>query len=142
MEGQSKRRRTNLPSWNVGMIEQFLEVFEGFPVLWDLKLPEYHCGDHRESALQAMRVQLQEKDISVPSEEILKAKIKSIRATFRAELAKINQSRNKSSGAGVGEVYKPKLAWFNKANSFLNEVTSYRSGKSNLQENEVSLSTP
>lgn len=38
----------------------------------------------------------------------------------------------KKSGAGTDSLYKPKLIWFNRANTFLNEVTSTRESSSNL----------
>lgn len=55
----------------------------------------------------------------------LRLKIKSIREVYRQEIAK-------KSGAGTDSLYKPKLIWFNRANTFLNEVTSTRESSSNL----------
>lgn len=60
----------------------------------------------------------------------LRLKVKSICDVYRQEIAKIN--RSKKSGAGTDSLYKPKLIWFNRANTFLNEVTSKRESSSNL----------
>lgn len=60
----------------------------------------------------------------------LRLKIKSICDVYRQEIAKIN--RSKKSGADTDSLYKPKLIWFNRANTFLNEVTSTRESSSNL----------
>jgi hypothetical protein len=46
-------------------------------------------------------------------EKQLKSKIKTIRDVYRHEIAKIE--RNQKSGAGIEELYSPKLLWFNSA---------------------------
>jgi len=46
-------------------------------------------------------------------EKQLKSKIKTIKDVYRHELAKTERSQK--SGAGIEEVYSPKLLWFNSA---------------------------
>ena len=62
-------------------------------------------------------------------ERQLKSKIKTIKDVYRHELAKIERSQK--SGAGIEEVYSPKLLWFNSAH-FFREVLSTRKSQSNL----------
>ena len=62
--------------------------------------------------------------------EDLKSKIKSIRSRYGAELGKIR--RSETSGAGVHDVYKPRLFCFAQADPFLRTVTQPRDSSSNL----------
>jgi hypothetical protein len=57
-------------------------------------------------------------------------KIKSIKNVYRQELLKIEKLKKKS-GVGADDVYKPKLAWFKRADIFLKNVSS-RTTTSNL----------
>ncbi len=136
MSKNSQKKHVPAVKWSVPTIETFFDLFEAFPSLWNSKCEEYHLTDHKDSDYKALVVALSKKNINV-SEEQLKAKIKSLRTTYRSELSKIKIS--KKSGAGTDETYVPKLAWFAKADKFLNEVTSYRISKSNLETNEVSI---
>jgi hypothetical protein len=62
-------------------------------------------------------------------EKQLKSVIKTTKDVYRHELAKIERSQK--NGAGIEEVYSPKLLWFNSAH-FFREVLSTRKSQSNL----------
>jgi hypothetical protein len=62
--------------------------------------------------------------------DCVRKKIKMIKTVYSQELNKIMKS--KKSGAGTNDLYKPKLVWFEKADSFLRSVTATRPSKSNL----------
>jgi hypothetical protein len=62
--------------------------------------------------------------------ELVRKKLKAITTAYRQELAKITKS--KKSGAGTDDVYKPKLAWFEKADSFMRGITVTRTSTSTL----------
>ncbi|XP_054259915.1 uncharacterized protein LOC128984603 [Macrosteles quadrilineatus] len=74
--------------------------------------------------------------IAVPDLAFLRARIKTIKTTYRSELSKVNDS--KKSGASTEEIYVPKLQWFTLADSFLREVAITRNSKSNLDTQTTS----
>lgn len=116
--------------WNANNINQFLEIYENFPILWNIKLKEYLDTKLRDSAFDKLSEKLKADglvgDMTVKQ---LKAKIKSIKDAYRQELAKIEKS--KKSGTGTDDIYCPKLVWFGKAD-FLREIISTRVSTSNL----------
>ncbi|XP_050362097.1 uncharacterized protein LOC126781244 [Nymphalis io] len=69
------------------------------------------------------------------TEADIKNKIKSIRTMYRRELLLIIKS--KKSGAAPDDVYKPRLNWFNQADSFLRAVTVARESISSSDINEI-----
>ena len=71
--------------------------------------------------------------------ELLKKKIKSLRDAYRLEVNKIK--RSKKSGAGTEDIHKPKLIWFEKADSFWRNVASGRESSSNLVSSQVAYRT-
>ena len=81
----------------------------------------------RERALRNMLDDLSLPGLTVPD---LKAKIKTVRTRYIAELAKIRTSER--SGAGYGDIYRPRLFWFNTADAFLRVVSTPRQSSSNL----------
>lgn len=119
--------------WNVNDIVDFLNIYEDYPILWNIKHPDYSNSKLKDEFLSQLYNQLAEKGL-VEGFDIkqLKAKIKSIKDVFRQELNKIE--RSKKSGSGTEDIYKPKLAWFKTA-SYLSEVMSTRKTTSNLVSN-------
>lgn len=115
--------------WNNDDIFQFLDVYEQYPILWNIKHKDYLNRNLKISNFEKLKNNLSSIGLVVDSDQ-LRLKIKSIRDVYRQEIAKIN--RSKKSGAGTDSLYKPKLIWFNRANTFLNEVTSTRESSSNL----------
>ncbi|XP_046674615.1 uncharacterized protein LOC124363410 [Homalodisca vitripennis] len=65
----------------------------------------------------------------------LRARIKAIKSTYRAEVLKVRES--KTSGAGAKDVYKPKLAWFAVADLFMGDVVITRKPKTNLHFKDI-----
>lgn len=68
----------------------------------------------------------------------LKKKIKVLRDSYRLELNKVKHSRK--SGAGLDDVYKPKLVWFTVADSFWRNGVSGRESTSNLDISTAEMS--
>lgn len=74
---------------------------------------------------------LQEQSIVVTDIPFLRSKIKSIKTTYRQERIKVEES--KASGKGTDDLYVPKLAWYDLADSFLRVVVVTRTSTSNLK---------
>lgn len=116
--------------WNINNIVEFLNVYQQYPLLWNIKDKDYCNTKLKGEIFQRLYNELNEKQlIGGMDVKQLKAKIKSIKDVYRQELHKIEKS--KKSGCGTEEVYSPKLAWFNEAN-YLAEVLATRSSESNL----------
>lgn len=106
-------------------IIHFIEEYERFPCLWNKADPAYRNRVKRDAAEQQL----------LPSSGLanikeLRAKIRSIRGTYNQEVAKIKQSMG--TGTGGKNVYKPKLVWFEQANSFLRHNYDDSDSQSNL----------
>ena len=121
--------------WSSDTIIKFLEIYKSYEVLCDVSDKNYFKKNAREHNFRKLFLQLQNAgpEFQFPDEETLKRKIKSIKDCYRIELNKIK--RSKKSGAGTNDVYKPKLAWFSKADVFLRNVASGREFSSNLVGN-------
>jgi hypothetical protein len=91
---------------------KFLENYQMYPCLWDRSHQDYKSRLKRESAEEEL-LPLS----GFPSVKELRAKIRSLRGTYNQEIAKIKASIR--CGATGDDVYKPKLAWFYFADSFL-----------------------
>ncbi|XP_025407496.1 uncharacterized protein LOC112681462 [Sipha flava] len=116
--------------WNTSNIIQFLNVYQQYHLLWNIKDKDYCNTKLKNEIFQRFYNELNENQlIGEMDVKQLKARIKSIKDVYRQELHKIEKS--KKSGSGTEEVYSPKLAWFNEAN-YLSEVLSTRNSKSNL----------
>ncbi|XP_055912129.1 uncharacterized protein LOC129946113 [Eupeodes corollae] len=91
----------------------FLEAYERQECLWDTSLDSYKNKGDRDQAYMAII-----KELNVPSLTVhdIKLKVKGIRTTYTKELRILNAHKK------MGKPYKPKLFWFNKANSFLKNV--------------------
>nr|CAI5825500.1 unnamed protein product [Callosobruchus analis] len=66
--------------------------------------------------------------------ERIKNKIKSIRTTYKLELNSTLKA-NKSE-AGTHDLYKPKLFWFEQADTFWRSVSAAKESQSNLVSNK------
>lgn len=119
-----------LVKWSVDNITAFLECYEKHELLWNIRHVDYVNKQKRESAIMKLKVELGELGVQVPDLGFLRARIKAIKATYRNEVLKINES--KKSGAGTDEVYVPKLPWFSTADRFMSGVVITRGSKSNL----------
>jgi hypothetical protein len=84
----------------------------------------------KESAFQKLMKELRDDGFQDITLDILRKKIKIMKTVYRQELAKARKS--KMSGAGTEDLDKPKLSWYKKADSFLNDVTITRPSSPNL----------
>ncbi|XP_022907986.2 uncharacterized protein [Onthophagus taurus] len=99
--------------WNSN-ISKFLEIYENFPILWNIKLKNYHDTKLRDAVFEKLTEELKAEGlVEDMTPKQLKSKIKSIKDAYRQELAKIEKS--KKSGMGTDDIYTPKLIWFGKA---------------------------
>ncbi|GFW86221.1 MADF domain-containing protein [Trichonephila clavipes] len=111
--------------WNANNISLFLQLYQQFPALWNIKDKNYCNKSLRDTVFKQLMSELEENQLlGHMDNKQLKAKIKSIKDVYRTELNKIEKS--KKSGCGVDDVYVPKLTWFNEA-CFLSEVSATRS---------------
>ena len=76
-------------------------------------------------------------DLNLPGLALadLPKKIKTIRTKYAAELTKIKKSER--SGAGSGDVYKPRIFWFDIADSFLRSGRQTKTSSSNLKVRHI-----
>jgi hypothetical protein len=128
----------SVPKWNSNEIAKFLEIYETYEILWNIRLYDYSNKNKRESAFQKLMKELRDDGFQDITLEILRKKIKTIKTVYRQELAKVQKS--KRSGAGTEDLYKPKLSWYKKADSFLNNVTAMRPSSSTLVSKIISFS--
>jgi hypothetical protein len=84
----------------------------------------------KEAAFIELRVEMKSGGLEMSTIPQLKKKINVLRDSYRQELNKVKHSRK--SGAGLDDVYKPKLIWFTVANSFSRNGVSGRESASNL----------
>ena len=94
--------------WSTDHTSTFLEIYQRYDVLWDIKNPQYLSKTIRDTKLEDLKTKLTAIGIYAPTTEFLRKKIKSLKNVYRQELSKIENSRK--SGAGVDEVYKP-VGW-------------------------------
>ncbi|KAF5301753.1 hypothetical protein FQR65_LT08735 [Abscondita terminalis] len=115
--------------WNTRGIVEFLNIYEQYPILWNIKDKNYSNTNIKDDIFKNLVEKLNEKQLTVGMDvKQLKTKIKTIKGVYRQEINEIEKS--KKSGCGTEEVYTPKLAWFKDAN-FLAEVVVTRSSHSN-----------
>lgn len=116
--------------WTVANISLFLQVYQKFPALWNIKDKNYANKSLRDTLFKQLMAELEENQLlGEMDEKQLKSKIKSLKDVYRTELCKIEKS--KKSGSGTDDIYVPKLSWFNEA-SYFSEVMAVRSSTSNL----------
>ncbi|XP_046973937.1 uncharacterized protein LOC124540412 [Vanessa cardui] len=116
--------------WSDNIMSRFLELYQQYECLWNNNTEVYKNRDARESAIQKIINELNLK----MTEADIKNKIKSIRTMYRRELLLIIKS--KKSGAAPDDVYRPRLNWFNQADSFLRAVTVARESISSSDIND------
>ncbi|XP_018012707.1 uncharacterized protein LOC108669808 [Hyalella azteca] len=114
--------------WSPDDIELFLETFQKYELLWNVRHKDYSNKTKRETSHGKLKEDLICQGLIVPDVTFLRARIRNIRSTYKVELTKVISS--KSSGAGT-DVYTPKLLWFKTADSFLNDVVVPRKSQSN-----------
>ncbi|CAI6354101.1 unnamed protein product [Macrosiphum euphorbiae] len=96
---------------------EFLEEYQRYPCLWDKSMPDFKNRIKRDHAEE----QLLKITSGINNVKELRQKIRNIRCTYNQEVAKIKSSMR--TGSGSSTVYKPKLAWFSFADSFLKKTS-------------------
>ncbi|XP_068085354.1 uncharacterized protein [Anabrus simplex] len=124
--------------WSKVAIDVLIEAYSRESCLYNNKSPSYHNKHARHVAMENVREALKEIRPSTTNGDIIN-KMKSLRTTFVAELNKVNNS--KKSGAGMDEVYKPSIWYFEKL-MFLKDYVQPRKGTSSaaLSINKVNNS--
>lgn len=111
--------------WDANDIVRVLKIYQNFPLLWNIEFKGHAGIKLKEETFKKFTEQLDSggllREMTVKE---LKAKIKSIKDVYRQEMTKIEVSCKKN-GKGAAGIYKPKLAWFDKAD-FLRNVVSTR----------------
>lgn len=97
--------------------QSFFQVYQSLPELWQVKSDVYKNKFKKNKAWETLLVGYKEID-SEATVEKLKAKINSIRTTYRRELKKFNDSVR--SGAGEDDVYVPSI-WYISCLDFLKD---------------------
>nr|KAF7394464.1 hypothetical protein H0235_017059 [Vespula pensylvanica] len=116
------------------MTYTFLDLYQTEPILYNPTLDEYRDRDMRAAAAQRISEALNIDGFG-PKEVILK--FKNLRSSYCQELKKIADSQR--SGRSTDEIYKPKVVWFTKMNSFIRPFVQQRETQSNvmLQRNNI-----
>lgn len=99
-----------MEKWGTKLTIKFLKKYREHRCLWDFNDPDYKNRVERTKALQDIVTCMALNNFDIRSANV---KIKALRSTYLHEKRKIR----KSSKTGV--VYKPKLAWYPLADSFL-----------------------
>ena len=116
--------------WDGEDIIKVLEINRGYDVLWDPSNPLYMKKNAREYQFSKLMEELRQSNVDFDDAETLHKKLKSFKDVYRSERNKVIKSMK--SGAGTDDIYKPKLAWYDKADAFLKKVVSSRESSSNL----------
>ena len=124
------KRNYSVMKWSNADIVNFLDIFRNFECLWNTSHPQYCIRNAREASLKKLMQELSAAGVETANVEALKKKIKNIKDSYRMEVNKVKKSIK--SGMGTDEVYTPKLAWFEQADSFWSKVVSGRESSSNL----------
>lgn len=114
--------------WHQTHMAPFLEAYRAHPCLWDAGCSGYGDRNLRDKALAQIVADMNVPDLTIGA---VRAKIKSVRSQYGAELQRIKDSER--SGTGVADVYKPRLFWFPQADAFLRPSLIPRASSSNLQ---------
>ena len=117
--------------WSRLAVENLIDAYKEETCLFNVKSPNYHNKHARKEALERIVTTLKDTRPSTTAAEIT-SKMKSLRTSFVAELNKIRQS--KKSGAGLEEMYKPTLWYFEKLH-FLRDHVLPRRGTCSAEVN-------
>uniref|UniRef100_A0A182MM29 MADF domain-containing protein n=1 Tax=Anopheles culicifacies TaxID=139723 RepID=A0A182MM29_9DIPT len=90
-------------------ITEFIEMYKGFPCLWQVNSKEYTDRMKRKLAYDALLTKYREVDKTATKEEV-KKKLYGLRSSYRREMIKMKKSIH--SGATLDDVYKPTLWYF------------------------------
>uniref|UniRef100_A0A0A9YIG4 MADF domain-containing protein n=1 Tax=Lygus hesperus TaxID=30085 RepID=A0A0A9YIG4_LYGHE len=106
---------TSLPSPRLDVL-QFLEEYKRFPCLWLRSDPDFRSREQRSEAYEYLLTRFNFQSIKE-----VKQKIRSLRGTYNQERSKVKKSMEFEIGSNDNDIkfYKPKLIWYDLADSFL-----------------------
>ena len=123
---------STLSKWRDEHTTKILKLYQDRPCLWNNQSEDYKDNLKKTKAYLEMIEDLAIEGLSI---DMLKAKIKALRTNYKKEYNKI--MRSEKSGAGIDDLYKPKLFWFYQADSFLRSVTIPRKSLSTKVSKET-----
>lgn len=100
---------------NSDVLQSFIEIYEGLPLLWNTSDPDYKNKIKRNAALTKL-LSIYEKIKPGATISDVRRKINTLRSNYRKELKRIEDS--KRSGAGSEDVYSP-TSWVFHALKFI-----------------------
>ena len=114
--------------WTRIDIRALIEMYKGFPVLWDVSHAENKSRKSKVTAFNKLHTQFE--IIKNVSKDALQAKIHSLRTIYQKEHKKVQTSMR--SGMGSEDIHIPKL-WFYDLMSFINNGSQERTSASNIE---------
>ncbi|XP_064082982.1 uncharacterized protein LOC135198998 [Macrobrachium nipponense] len=114
--------------WSREEIIQLIDLYRQHPCLWNVKSDMYKDRAERVAALTAIAAELRKTCVAITTGDI-KRKIETLQNQHRREMQLVENSRK--SGAGVDDIYIPRLWCFNDL-SFLNDGGIIRPSLSNI----------
>ncbi|KAJ3654791.1 hypothetical protein Zmor_013954 [Zophobas morio] len=106
---------TDLRQYTKKFLIEFIEVYKAHPALWQIRNSAYRDKAKKAAAYELLVNKCREVEPDCDKDTIVR-KINSLRTCYRKEFKKVQRSLR----AGAGEVYKPKL-WYYDLLSFLND---------------------
>lgn len=115
--------------WSAEFTANFIELYRSLPSLWKVKSADYGNKLKKAEAYKIL-VNLVQTEDEKADEDFVKAKINTLRSSFRKELQKIRNSKRPNSKEPV---HVPKL-WYFEMLTFLTEQESRHT--SNINEDQ------
>lgn len=112
-------------------LEQFINIYQLHPCIWDTKCKDYSNKHMRNDAYGELVEYSKTKYPNATKDFVIK-KIHALRCSFRRELKKVLDSQRKT-GSSADDVYVPTL-WYYDLMSFIGECETPRQGKCTLDE--------
>lgn len=124
---------SDLRSVSREFLTEFIQLYQQFPCLWQVKSKEYSDRNKKNAAYEELVIKMKEVDKNATKETVVK-KINTIRGCFRKEHKKVQNSLK--SGSGTEDIYHPSL-WYYHLLVFVTEQDMPRNSVSNLLNTEV-----
>jgi hypothetical protein len=107
---------------------EFIALYQTFPELWKVKSEVYKNRIKKDAAYKKLVKKMKEIDPQA-NRDLVRAKINSLRTSYRRELKKVKSSQK--SGAGADDIYEPSL-WYYYEIDFLRDQETQLQGTSTL----------
>ena len=117
------------PRWNEETTLKFVLLYVKHECLWNANNETYRQQFNRRIALNDIMKEMNLENFTIND---VKQKIKSLRATYQQEQAKIERSEQ----SGATDVYRPSLKWF----SLMEDVMKHSTLKRKLASNNYVVS--